>query len=130
MNTSNNKEPEYTTDSENKIASGSIKYDGGKPCVYRGLVDYFPRACLAVSDISSFGATKYAWKGWEGVEDGEARYSDAMMRHLFFEAMGEDIDPDSERLHSAHTAWNALARLELALRRLEAEANRDTTKAW
>lgn len=110
---------EYTTDDEAKIGTGAIKYDGGKPCVYRGLVEYFPRAGTAVAAISTFGAQKYAWKGWEDVDDGINRYSDAMMRHIMQEAAGETYDQDSGLLHAAHAAWGALARLELMLRENE-----------
>jgi hypothetical protein len=111
---------EFTTDDPSKIGTGAIKYDGGKPCAFRGLVKYFPRASLAVAEISTFGAKKYAWNGWEGVEEGIERYSDAMVRHLFKEGSGEIYDPDSGLLHAAHTAWGALARLELMLREKEA----------
>ena len=107
---------EKTNDDPSKIGSGAIKYDAGKPCAYRGLVQYFPRAAMAVAAVSTFGAEKYAWAGWEKVEDGVNRYSDAMVRHLFKEGMGEEIDPDSGLMHAAHTAWGALARLELMLR--------------
>lgn len=110
---------EFTTDRQELIAKGAIKYDGGKVCLYRGLIDYFPRAITAVAEISTFGASKYAWKGWEGVEDGVARYSDAMVRHLAKEATGEVVDPDSGLLHASHCAWGALARLELMLREQE-----------
>lgn len=110
---------EFTTDDPSKIGSGAIKYDGGKPALWRGVFDYFPRAISAVGDISTFGARKYAWNGWERVEDGFARYSDAMVRHLAKEGAGELYDPDSGLLHAAHTAWGALARLELLLREME-----------
>lgn len=110
---------EFTNDDPEKVGTGAIKYDGGKPCVYRGVVQYFPRATKAVAEISTFGANKYAWNGWEGVEDGIARYSDAMMRHFLYEAMGEEVDPDSNLLHAAHAAWGAMARLELILREKE-----------
>lgn len=110
---------EYTPDDASKIGTGAIKYDGGKPCPYRGVVEYFPRAVTAVAEVSTFGANKYAWAGWEGVEDGVARYSDAMVRHLFKEGAGETRDPDSGLLHAAHLAWGALARLELILREKE-----------
>ena len=95
------------------------KLDAGKPCMYRGLINYFPRAVEAVAEISTFGASKYAWKGWEAVPDAIPRYSDAMVRHLTKEAAGEVLDPDSGLLHAAHTAWGALARLELILRERE-----------
>lgn len=110
---------EYTTDAVDKIGTGAIKYDGGKPCAFRGCVEYFPRAIYEVARVSTFGASKYAWKGWEGVEDGIARYSDAMVRHLLKEGSGERLDPDSGLMHAAHTAWGALARLELMLREEE-----------
>jgi Domain of unknown function (DUF5664) len=113
------KTEEYTNDPQAKIGTGAIKYDGGKAPVYRGVVSYFPRAVKAVAEVSGFGAAKYAWAGWEGVDDGFNRYSDAMVRHLFREGEGEVLDPDSGLLHAAHTAWGALARLELMLREQE-----------
>lgn len=114
---------ETTTDSEENIARGAIKYDAGKPAVFRGLIDYFPRAVEQVASVSTFGASKYAWKGWEGVDDGINRYSDAMARHLLEEAKGKPFDSDSGLLHAAHVAWGALARLELMLRERDAENN-------
>ena len=114
---------EFTTDSEDKKAKGAIKYDGGKASVFRGVFDYFPRAVYAVAEVSTFGASKYAWKGWEGVEDGFERYSDAMARHLLSEGRGEEFDPDSGLRHAAHTAWGALARLELLIREKENGTN-------
>jgi hypothetical protein len=110
---------EFTTDDTALAGKGAIKYDGGKPCLYRGVIDYFPRAIEAVGQISTFGANKYAWKGWEAVPEGFARYSDAMVRHLTQEAKGEVLDNDSGLPHAAHAAWGALARLELFLREQE-----------
>lgn len=92
------------------------KLDSGKPPIYRGAIAYFPRAISAVAAVSAFGASKYAWKGWESVPDGFNRYTDAMVRHLVSEGKGEDLDSDSRLLHAAHTAWNALARLEILLK--------------
>ena len=110
----------------NGIAAGvkGAKLDAGKPAVWRGLLDYFPRACIAVADVSTRGAQKYSWKGWEEVKDGEHRYADALARHIIKESIDGlyDIGPGGlgkEVLHSAQIAWNALARLELILRRLE-----------
>lgn len=107
---------EFTTDSEDKIAVGGIKYDGGKPCVHRGVMEYFPRALKAVAEISTFGASKYAWKGWEQVEDGINRYADASCRHQLEHAKGITYDHDSGKRHKAHQAWGVLAELELILR--------------
>jgi hypothetical protein len=95
------------------------KLDAGKVSAFRGAIDYFPRAIDSVAAVSTFGASKYAWKGWETVPDGVARYSDALVRHLLAEGRGELQDRDSGMLHAAHAAWNALARLELMLREQE-----------
>jgi hypothetical protein len=94
------------------------KLDNGKVCVWRGALSYFPRAIEQVAAVSTFGARKYAWKGWESVPDGINRYSDAMGRHLVEEGIGHVHDKDSGLLVAAHTAWNALARLELMLREI------------
>lgn len=110
---------EFTNDPQENIGMGAIKYDGGKAPIFRGVIDYFPRAVSAVAGISAFGASKYAWKGWEGVSDGYNRYSDALVRHLIYEGEGEVLDTDSGLLHAAHAAWNALARLELLIRERE-----------
>jgi hypothetical protein len=53
------------------------------------------------------------------VPNGIDRYTDAAYRHLLKEAQGEMVDPDSKLLHAAHTAWNALARLDLILRKMD-----------
>jgi len=110
---------EYTNDAAENVKQGAIKYDGGKAPIYRGALSYFPRSLAAVASVSAFGASKYAWKGWESVPDGFNRYSDALVRHLAYEGQGEVLDPDSGLLHAAHAAWNALARLELLIKTYE-----------
>lgn len=91
------------------------KLDQGK--VRPGLVlGGFSRALTEVSRVGTFGANKYTDNGWQHVPDGISRYTDAMHRHLLAEAAGEQRDPESELLHAAHAAWNALARLDLMLR--------------
>lgn len=92
------------------------KMDAGKAPIRRGLLEYFPRACIAVAQVSASGAEKYAWNGWETVPDGVARYGDAEARHICKAAIEGAIDRDYGHLHAAHEAWNALARLELILR--------------
>lgn len=96
--------------------AGAVKYDQNKSPIYRGAVGYFPKAISGVASVSAFGATKYAWKGWEHVPDGIDRYTDAMVRHLVQEATGEVLDPDSGLPHAWHVAWNALARAELIMK--------------
>lgn len=91
------------------------KLDAGKSPVFQGLLSYFPRACLAVADVSARGAAKYAWKGWESVPDGINRYSDALARHIVNEEIEGKYDADGF-LHKAQIAWNAMASLELFLK--------------
>jgi hypothetical protein len=101
------------------------KADLGRPPVFRGLIDYFPRACMAVAELSALGALKYEWKGWETVPDAENRYRDAIGRHQLKPALEGDYDQDwlndykTKVLHDVAVAWNALAVAELKLRRLE-----------
>lgn len=110
---------EFTLDDPALIGTGAIKYDAGKPCVWQGVINYFPRALWGVAEISTFGANKYAWNGWEAVENGYARYQDAKYRHALKHAMGQENDGDSHLLHLKHEAWGALAALELYERNRE-----------
>jgi hypothetical protein len=55
----------------------------------------------------------------DGGDGLEAYLSMEADRHLLEEAQGLECDADSNLLHAAHTAWNALARLELILLDLE-----------
>lgn len=90
-----------------------VKLDAGKPRV--GLVlGSFANALLEVSKVSTFGARKYTADGWKTVPDGFDRYTDAMLRHYLQES-NEFIDEESQMMHAAQVAWNALARLELIL---------------
>ena len=99
------------------------KLDAGKNRL--GLViGSFSRAIQAIGEVGTYGATKYSRNSWLYVPDGIARYTDAMYRHLMKEHEGEETDKDTEMLHAAHAAWNALARLELILRAME-EKERD-----
>lgn len=92
------------------------KLDAGKAPVLRGVLGYFPRALVAVAEVSAAGARKYTWGGWASVPDGAERYGDALARHIVSENIDGPRDKDTELLHAAHAAWNALARLELLLR--------------
>lgn len=98
-----------------KAGDAGAKLDAGKNRL--GLVAFgFARALQEVGKVGTYGATKYSPNGWMEVPDGEARYTDAMLRHLMKEAEGEEIDAESGLVHAAQVAWNSLARLELKLR--------------
>lgn len=89
------------------------KLDDGK--VYAGVLSDFSLALIEVARVGTHGVHKYSRGGWLHVPDGETRYTDAMWRHLLAERHNI-YDVDSDLLHAAHLAWNALARLELMLR--------------
>ena len=92
--------------------TAGIKHDEGKPLVLKGFLQQFPLAIEAVARVSEFGAEKYTWGGWETVPEGVERYGEALARHL----LQEGYDAESNMVHAAHAAWNAMARLELMLR--------------
>ena len=98
------------------------KFDAGKSPVVRGFMRYFPRAILAVADVSAYGAKKYDVpfedQNWRSVQDGEGRYADAEGRHLLKEAIAP-LDKESGLRHKQMKAWNAMAELELHLTELE-----------
>ena len=100
------------------------KLDGGKPCVTRGCLHYFPRALYSIAELSTIGASKYSWQGWKEVPDGINRYGDALGRHeLRIEGDYSRTDPDTGVLEATAVAWNSLARLELILREKEKNDN-------
>lgn len=102
--------------------SPGAKLDAGKnrPSL---IIEGMARAIWAVSEVATFGAAKYTPGGWVLVPNGQERYADAGYRHTLKRAMGERNDPDSEKLHLAHEAWNALAKLDLYLREQEKANN-------
>lgn len=92
------------------------KLDHGK--IKSGLVlGDFARALQAVCEVGTFGANKYSESGWLSVPDAEKRYEDAKVRHMLERMSGVQLDSDSRLKHLAHEAWNALAILELQIRR-------------
>ena len=94
-----------------------VKNDHGKNKL--GLIfNGFANALWAVGQVGTFGAVKYTEDSWCSVLNAEKRYTDALYRHLLLEAQGEKFDDESGLLHAAHTAWNALARLELQIRKI------------
>lgn len=103
------------------------KLDAGKSPVFRGVLQYFPRAVKAVGFLSLSGANRYSWAGWRSVENGVARYSDAMARHIVDEAIEgpwdlkwlNDPEYPAHVLHKTAIAWNALAALDKTLEEME-----------
>jgi hypothetical protein len=94
--------------------SSGVKHDGTKPRVGAMMAD-FAGALTAVAAVWTHGSAKYEDGGWRTVEGKLERYTDAMFRHLLSELAGEADDPGSTLPHAAHTAWNALCRLQIIL---------------
>lgn len=93
-------------------APSGLKHDGGKPrwsLLMRGCAD----ALQAVVRVLTFGAQKYADDSWQGVQNGQQRYRDALYRHLNAIERGELVDDESGESHWAHVATNALFLYEL-----------------
>lgn len=109
---------EYEETDPNGLTSTTpgAKLDHGKPDL--SLLLMFGKALSSVGDVGTFGANKYSRGGWQSVPDGLTRYTAAMLRHVF-KSFYEPYDPDSGLLHLAHATWNALAILELTLRKDE-----------
>lgn len=72
-------------------------------------MDLLPFEALeAVAEVLTFGAKKYTDNSWQTIENGDARYRAAMLRHLAARMRGEARDAESGLLHAAHMATNAL----------------------
>ena len=104
----------------NVLSTPGAKADAGKPDPTL-ILNSMPRALMALATVGTFGANKYSRDGWLEVPNGEQRYAAAQDRHRFLRCQGEPMDTESGLDHEFHEAWNALAKLELKLRRLEKE---------
>lgn len=93
-------------------ATGGAK--GQKPCQL-GSVD--PMALEALGRVSGFGATKYERGNYLRGYDWSLSV-DALYRHFLAFQAGEDRDPESGELHTAHVAWHGLALCSFTLRGL------------
>ena len=98
-----------------KAGDPGAKLDAGKNRLWL-VLGSFSLALQEVGKVGTYGAKKYTDNGWLDVPNGEARYTDALLRHLLKEAEGVEIDPETDLYHAAQVAWNALARLELKMR--------------
>lgn len=92
-----------------------MKFDGGKALAAIPFQD-FPLAIQELVKVCTFGAKKYDRSSWRDVPNADVRYEDALARHFLAQYM-EDVDPESGLYHKAHLAWNALATLEMELRK-------------
>jgi hypothetical protein len=78
---------------------GGTKTDSGKPMV--DLLD--AQWLIEVSHVMTHGANKYSSHNWrKGLA--YSRIIAATLRHLFCIMMGQDVDPETNRLHAAHAS--------------------------
>lgn len=80
-----------------------------------------PRAIESLARVMTWALESkgYNESDWLNVPNGEQVYSGGMHRHDNKEKRGEEFDDESGLEHAIHTAWNAMARVELILRRKE-----------
>ncbi len=105
------------TDNEStsaNVCSSDAQKRKGLP-IYTGVLKYFPRALLAISQVSRTGGEQHApGQPLHWVKGTSTDHLDAMMRHLTDHASGVEVDTDGE-MHMAKVAWRALAQLETML---------------
>ena len=106
------------------MGSIGIKKDEGKLPYYIVLFQQFPLALKEVIKCSNSGHNKYKetdldWQNFSRVDNAEIRYKDAMLRHMSEEGQVEDMIEFGEMTHEGAVVWNALADLEIKLRKLK-----------
>lgn len=107
--------------SDNPFNQPGYKDDKQKSWPWLVLSD-FPLALEQVIAIGTFGAKKYTCRGWDKVDDLDARYREAFGRHLMEELKDHfSVDPEHGQTHIAAMIWNLLAILEHELREKNGE---------
>lgn len=87
---------------EERVTSETGGQKGRKPA----RMDLIPPGpLLELSKVYGFGATKYDDHNYIKGYDWSLSYG-AMQRHLMAWLSGEDVDPESGRLHLGHAAWH------------------------
>lgn len=72
-----------------------------------------PKAIMSIAEVLEFGARKYSPDNWRKVPNLKARYTAAMLRHVFAWMSGEKIDTESGLHHLAHAGCCLLFLLEV-----------------
>lgn len=101
------------------------KYDNGKLRLAEMIID-FRVAMEELCKVWEFGANKYEKSNWKKLANPVDRYTNAMLRHLLAEETNL-VDDESNLLHAAHIAFNALARLYFIARNKKIDKKVDTT---
>ena len=96
-----------------------LKYDAGKPRMW--LLPFI--SLYEIAKVLTFGAEKYAPNSWQTVENGEERYTNALLRHLTKIQEGEVRDEESGLLHWSHVGCNALFLIYFAVKKETNDTN-------
>ena len=82
-----------------------------------------PRAIEALARVMTWALDGKGYKesDWLHVPDAINKYHGGLHRHDNKEMRGQEFDEESGLEHAIHTAWNAMARVELILRKKEAQ---------
>ena len=92
-----------------EVSKVGMKFDIGKPRY--GLLP--AHALDEIVKVLTAGSIKYDDDNWKIVADGQKRYFDATLRHIFAFKRGEQFDPETGLHHLAHAATNLLFLIEL-----------------
>ena len=108
-------------DNEKHLEKG-IKKDSDKLPYFTVLFEQFPLALREVIKCSKAGNKKYHktdsdYQNFSRVPNSERRYKDAMLRHMAEVGIVEDMSEYGEMTHEGAVVWNALADLEIKLRK-------------
>ena len=86
--------------------SAGKKYDAGKAPVVQAVGWYFPRALMAVAQVSAAGAKKYNVefedKNWSRLDGAFKRYTDGLGRHLLLEGLEQYDTGRFDQITSDH----------------------------
>jgi hypothetical protein len=83
---------------QGKINTKGVKYDGSKLRYSLIPLD----SLQEVVKVLEFGAKKYAPDNWKYVDDAQARYWDAAMRHIVAYKLEDKTDSETGLSHLAH----------------------------
>lgn len=94
-----------------------LKYDSEKPRLAEMILD-FKEPLLELCKVWTFGANKYGKSNWKYLQNAKDRYLNALYRHSI-KTVDTFYDDESNILHAAHMAFNALAYLYFTLKELK-----------
>ena len=111
------------TGAVNPVGPSGVKYDSNKP-----RMDLLPpRALLEVAKVLSFGAAKYAPGNWKRVDNLQARYTAAALRHIADHMIDPNaVDEESHIDTLAHAICCLMFKLEDKLEKDQSTSTRAT----